>query len=235
MLVPPQGGIEITQYDPRAPRGWPHHQPRRWKRRGPMGLDTLSDWVAGSFWLSFPELRADTNASYWPPTSSDGSSSSSPAHMWSQPIPLLENMRYDTAPSSSPSPPVPSVLLSSSRSCPVHRARAPMGTVSEATVLWLVRNKPPALVSGLLSEALSLKDPETQLSVLVLRDVLGRHRVTAAEGNEFEATVYDESMDERQRGRKVHKAVAGQSRNQEMFRRGWRRGWRCGIYEADGK
>jgi hypothetical protein len=80
-----------------------------------------------------------------------------------------------------------------------------MGTVSEATVLWLVRNIPPALVSGLLPEALSLEDPETQLSVLVLRDVLGRDRVTAAEVNQFEATVYDESQDERRRGRRQRK------------------------------
>ncbi|KAF8196504.1 hypothetical protein BJ912DRAFT_1056321 [Pholiota molesta] len=164
-----------------------------------------SQLMAGSSWLSFPELMADTNASYWPPTSSDGLSSSSPAHMWIQPDPINENTRYSAASTSSKSHLPPPTVSSRSRFHPVHPARAPMGTVSEATVLWLVRNIPPTLVSGLLPEALSLEDPETQLSVLVVRDVLGRRRVTAAEVNEFEATVYDESMDERQRGRRQRK------------------------------
>jgi hypothetical protein len=77
-----------------------------------------------------------------------------------------------------------------------------MGTVSEATALWLVRNNPLALVSSLLHRVLSLTEPETQLSILVLREVRGRHPVTADEVNEFETMVYNETMDERWRGRR---------------------------------
>jgi hypothetical protein len=77
-----------------------------------------------------------------------------------------------------------------------------MGTVLEATILWLVRNVTPSRVSNLLHPALLLRIPETQLAILVLRELWGRHQVTADEVNGFETMVYNESMDERRRGRR---------------------------------
>lgn len=74
-----------------------------------------------------------------------------------------------------------------------------MGAVSQATILWLVRNIPPASVSDLLRRALLLRDPDNQLAILVLQELWGRHSVTADEVAEFETMVYNESMDGRRR------------------------------------
>ncbi|KAF8169083.1 hypothetical protein BJ912DRAFT_1000719, partial [Pholiota molesta] len=160
--------------------------------------------IASDAWLPLPELMGRANASYSPPSSSDGMSPSS-THMWNHLDPIPESNGSTSSLPSSASPPAPAPSSESSSSHPTDRASAPMGTVSEATILWLVRNVPPSRVSDLLHPALLLRIPETQLAILVLRELWGRHQVTADEVNGFETMVYNESMDERRRGRRERK------------------------------
>jgi hypothetical protein len=183
-VIPPTGCIEDET----------HHLP-----------DPDAQSIASDASLSLPELMGYANASYSPPLSSDGMSLSLP-HTSNHLTRIPEsNGSTSPLPSSSASPPAPAPSSESSSSHPTDRASAPMGTVSEATILWLVRNVPPSRVSDLLHPALLLRIPETQLAILVLRELWGRHQVTADEVNGFETMVYNESMDERRRGRRQRK------------------------------
>lgn len=139
-------------------------------------LSPSSPSLADDTWPPLCEPTADTYAGHSLAPSSNGMSPSSSAPTWNHP-----------GPSSTTS------LSSSSSPHPVHPVAARVETLQEAIVLWLVNNGPPAYVSTLIHRSLSLKDPESEFSVMVLRAIFGDDPVTPKHVYDFEKMVYDEA------------------------------------------